>query len=121
MTCERSCLWQIHPSCILTRRLEHRGDELHSGDAVIHRRNLQRWLRRRALGFACSNLFGDVGVDLREGFEIALGMTGGNAAGVLGGFGGRWSTPCDELRRLAVRAETQRVGFLLAPLNPGFF
>src|SRR5438477_631833 len=44
-----------------------------------------------------------------------------NAAGVLGGFGGRWSTARDELWRLAVRAEAQGVGFLLAPFNPCFF
>src|SRR4051794_36915322 len=121
MTFERSCFRQVHPGGVFTRGLEHCGDELYSGDAVIDGGYEQRLLRGRALRFVRGYLFGDVGVNLREGFEITLGMAGGNAAGVLGGFRGRWSTARDDLRWLAVCAEAQRVRFFLAPLDSGFF
>src|SRR4029077_7400080 len=80
----RNCV-QVDPGLVAAAGFEGGGDEAHAFDTVFDVGDEQGSERGRAAFAAGVNLLGEIGVKLREGFEIALGMSGGNATGVRGG------------------------------------
>src|SRR5579863_6945714 len=89
-------------------------------DAILDAGDEQRGRIRSAASVSRSNLLGEVGVELRKSFEIALWMARGDAAGVLCGVGGARAVAAEHDRRLAVLREAEIVGIFLLPFEAGF-
>ena len=70
---------------------------------------------------AGGDLFGQVGVELGESFEVALGVAAGDATGVFGGGCCVGAVARERSGRLAVLAEMQVVGIFLGPLQAPLF
>src|SRR5579862_5680944 len=74
----------LHPGRVARRGTHHRLDEAHPRHAFGDARHQERGGIGAAAFDTRADLLGEVGVELGEAFDIALGMAGGYARGVGG-------------------------------------
>src|SRR5260221_9736264 len=112
---------EVDPGRVASAGLECGGDEAHAFYAVFHVGHEQRRERWAAAVAARVNLLGEVGVELREGFQVSLWVAGRNAAGVCCGRVSSGSWTANDFRSFAELCELQSIRFFLVPIQTGFF
>src|SRR6202030_34448 len=90
-------------------------------DAVVDGGDEQRRRRWATALAAGSNLLGQIGVELRETFQIAFWVTGGDGAGVRGPRRSPGPRAAQHFRSFAELCEFQCIRLLLMPLKACFF
>src|SRR2546430_13419598 len=109
------------PSGAVSRRLKYSVNKFHAFNPVGNAGNEQRFGIRRTLFNLRRYLFGEVCVELSEGFQISFGMPARNTGCVSGGASGAGAATSNYPTRFSKGCKDQLVRIFLPPLDSGFF